>query len=399
MSTITITPFYKFSRMKITEHHYLPDEKYLRLSLAPDARTTARCPHCGAACPTVHSWYERPVRDLDLADCRVVLDCRLRKTHCTACGSIVVEACEAVDAYKRVTPRMALYVHGLCKWMSLSDAARHVGLDWKTVRDIDKAFLEKRFSEPDYSGLRVLAVDEIAVKKGHRYMTVVLDYLTGRVVWMGEDRKQATLEAFFDALTPAQRAGIIAIAMDMWPAFIAAAQAKIPQAAIVFDPFHVIKMFGKVIDDVRIAEAKAASETNKDVYKGTKYLLLKNRENLTGQERERVKELLALNETLCMMDILREKLKKIWTYRSRGWAARALDEWCALALSLNRRPLTQFVKMLQRRRAGILNHCRHPIHTSKLEGVNNKIKVIKRKAYGFHDLRYFQLKVYQAFAP
>ena len=172
-----------------------------------------------------------------------------------------------------------------------------------------------------------------------------------------------------------------------------------PQAKIVFDLFHVVANFNRVIDKVRNSEYHKASKQDKAVYKGTKYLLLKNRRNLKTQEqRQHLKELLALNETINTVMILKEELKHIWTYRSRRWAEKALDSRCSLARSLNHRSVNAFVKTLKRYRYGILNHCDHPIHTGKLEGVNNKIKVIKRKAYGFHDLRYFTLKIYQAFS-
>jgi transposase len=161
----------------------------------------------------------------------------------------------------------------------------------------------------------------------------------------------------------------------------------------------VVANFNRVIDKVRNSEYHKASKQDKAVYKGSKYLLLKNRKNLKTQEqRQHLKELLALNETINTVMILKEALKHIWTYRYRAWAAKALDNWCSLARSLNHPSVNAFVKTLQRYRYGILNHCDHPIHTGKLEGVNNKIKVIKRKAYGFHDLRYFTLKIYQAFS-
>jgi transposase len=156
--------------------------------------------------------------------------------------------------------------------------------------------------------------------------------------------------------------------------------------------------FGRVIDKVRNSEYRKASEKDKDVFKGAKYLLLKNRKNVRRQShRQQLKRLLALNEVINTVMILKDKLKHIWSYRSRTWAAKALDSWCALARSLNHPSVTGFAKMLERYRYGILNHCDHPIHTGKIEGVNNKIKVIKRKAYGFHDVRYFTLKIYQAF--
>ena len=162
--------------------------------------------------------------------------------------------------------------------------------------------------------------------------------------------------------------------------------------------FHVVAAFSRVIDKIRNSEYKKAAKENKDVFKGAKYLLLKNRSNIRGKEqRLQLKQLLELNEVLNTVMILKDQLKHIWSYRSRTWAEKALNHWCDLARSLNNRSLNSFAKMLERHSYGILSHCDYPIHTGKLEGVNNKIKVIKRKAYGFHDLRYFTLKIYQAF--
>jgi transposase len=160
-----------------------------------------------------------------------------------------------------------------------------------------------------------------------------------------------------------------------------------------------VAQFNRVIDKVRNSEYRKASEENKAVFKGAKYLLLKNRKNIRLKtQRAQLKQLLELNEVINTTMILKEQLKHIWSYRSRSWAGKAINHWCDLANSINNRSLNSFAKMLNRYRYGILNHCDYPIHTGKLEGVNNKIKVIKRKAYGFHDLRYFTLKIYQAFS-
>ena len=156
--------------------------------------------------------------------------------------------------------------------------------------------------------------------------------------------------------------------------------------------------FNRVIDKIRNSEYRKAAKENKDVFKGSKYLLLKNRSKVrTKQHRQQLKQLLEINEVISTVMILKDQLKHIWTYRSRTWAGKALDHWCALARSLNHRPLRSFANMLERHRYGILNHCEYPVHTGKLEAVNNKIKLIKRKAYRFHGLRYFTLKIYQVF--
>ncbi len=168
---------------------------------------------------------------------------------------------------------------------------------------------------------------------------------------------------------------------------------------IVFDLFHVVAQFSRIVDKVRNSEYRKASQANKAVFKGAKYLLLRNRANIRRlKDRQHLEELLRLNKVINVVLVLKDKLKPIWTYRSRRWADEAISEWCALARAVNHPAVKKFAKTLCRYRYGILNHCDYPIHTGRLEGVNNKIKVIKQKAYGFHDLRYFSLKVIQAFA-
>jgi transposase len=398
MSTLSIAKYFPFPRARIIDQSFYLGATQARIEVFPDQRFHPICHICGHQSVNIHSWAERTVRDLNLASVQVWLHCQYRKILCLQCQRILIEDLELFHPYFRVTQRLAQYIHELCKLMTVKEVAKHLGLDWKTVKNIDKLFLEKQYGQPHYDGLRILAIDEISIRKGHQYLTIVLDYLTGRVVWIGKHRKARTLTRFFNQLSPQQRKSLEAIVMDMWDPYIKAVQKKTPQVKIVFDLFHVVAQFSRVIDQVRNSEYRKASQENKEVFKGAKYLLLKNRSNVRRKkDRQQLRELLQLNEVINTVFILKDKLKHIWSYRSRTWANNALDEWCALARALRNRALTKFVQMLDRYRYGILNHCDYPIHTGMLEGVNNKIKVIKRKAYGFHDLRYFSLKIFQAF--
>jgi len=338
------------------------------------------------------------VRDLDFASATVHLRVAYRKVYCPECRGVVVEELEQVEPWQRVTRRLARLIHELCKVMTVADVARHLGLDWKTVKNIDKAFLEEVYGKTDYSGLRLLAVDEIAVRKGHRYMTVVIDYETGRVVWMGQGRSKQTLAEFFAGMSQAQKDALEAVAMDMHEPYIQAVREAAAHVKIVFDLFHVVAAYERLIDRVRMSEYPKASEKEKAVFKGARYLLLR-RDLDRPEQLQHLRALLELNETLLFVYILRDMLVRIWRYRYRAWAARALEEWCALARAVAHPELVRFARMLERHREGILNHCEFPIHNSKLEGINGKIKLIKRQAYGFHDDRYFTLKVKQAFDP
>ena len=398
MSVPTIAPYFPFRRIKIVDQTVTPEATAAHIHTESDKRFQPICQRCGRRACGVHSWTQRKIRDLSLATATTWLICRYRKVVCAHCQGIHIEDLQMFHPYLRVTRRLARYIYQLCKFMTVSEVARHLGIDWKTVKNIDKFYLERDYGQPDLKGLRILAVDEISIRKGHRYLTVVLDFITGHVLFVGKQRKARTLKRFFNKLSISQRKKIEAVAMDMWDPFIKAVKDKLPNTKIVFDLFHVVANFNRVIDKVRNSEYRKASKNDKAVYKGSKYLLLKNRKNIRRKsQRQRLKDLLALNQVINTVMILKEKLKHIWSYRSRSWAAKALDQWCELARSVQNRSLNTFVRMLQRYRYGIINHCDYPIHTGKLEGVNNKIKVIKRKAYGFHDLRYFTLKIYQAF--
>lgn len=397
MSIATIHHYFPFTRVKITGQLVSEDCSLAIIKVAPDMRYTPCCGRCGKPLVGDHSHATRKIRDLNLATAKVFIQARYRKGFCLTCG-ICVEYQEYVFPGKRLTKRLARYIADLCRFMTVRDVADHLGLDWKTVKDIDKQALEAQFGETDYLGLKILALDEIALRRGHRYLTVVLDYETGRVVWTGEGRSAETLDRFFQGMTDEMRWQIVAVAMDMWRPYINSVRRYCLNAKIVYDLFHVVKDFNRVIDQIRNEEYRTAKADGKAVIKGTKYLLLKNHEHLRVEERVRVKQIIALNERLALTYILKDDLKKIWSYRYRRWAERALEEWCQLAQESGVTQLIAFAEKLQRHKEGILNHCEYPIHTSKLEGINNTIKVIKRKAYGFHDTRYFTLKIKQAFS-
>ena len=192
------------------------------IDVVPDQRFQPVCHMCGKKAPSVHSWTQRSVRDLNLASTQVWLRCEYRKLLCDNCKRISIEELELFHPYLRVTRRLAAEIHHLCKVMTVTDVARHFALDWKTVKDIDKHYLEAQYGQPDYSGLRILAVDEISIRKGHSYLTVVLNYETGHVVYVGKERKARTLSRFFNQLTAKQRKSIQAIVMDMWDPYIKA---------------------------------------------------------------------------------------------------------------------------------------------------------------------------------
>jgi transposase len=397
MSSTNITPYFPFGRVKITGQRLSFEGSVAFVGISPDLRYKPLCHQCKSQGQWIHSHGKRYVRDLNLAATNVYLNYHYRKLFCRSCGCIRVEAQDFVDPGMRVTRRLAHYIYELCKMLTVKEVARHLSLDWKTVKAIDKSCLERDFGETDYSELRVLAIDEISLRKGYKFLTVVLDYDTGRIVWMGEGRSESTLSEFFKGMSEEQRAGIEAFAMDMWDPYIKAVRTWCPHAKIVFDLFHVVKEFNKTIDKVRNKEYRKASQEGKEVLKGSKYLLLKNKKNFRKGERGRLREVLQLNENIATMYILRDMIKRIWKYKYRRWAEKRIDDWCELAVESEIPEAIQFAHRIKRYSYGIINHCQYPISSGCIEGTNNKLKVIKRRSYGFHDTGYFILKAKQAF--
>jgi transposase len=222
MSAISIATYFPFRRIKIVNQTVTPEATAAHVHVQPDNRFQPICHGCGKRASGVHSWTRRKIRDLNLATARLWITCKYRKVFCAHCQGIHIEDLDLFHPYLRVTDRLARYVYQLCRLMTVSDVARHLGLDWKTVKAIDKFYLERDYGQPDYQGLRILAVDEISIKKGHRYLTIVLDYVSGGVVFVGKKRKAKTLEKFFNKLNGKQRNGIEAVVMDMWDPFIKA---------------------------------------------------------------------------------------------------------------------------------------------------------------------------------
>lgn len=222
MSALSIAPYFPFRRIKIINQIVSTDTCKARIHIEPDKRFFPICHCCGKRTTSVHSWTERRVRDLNLAATAVLINCHYRKLFCAHCHRVSVEDLELFHPYLRVTRRLARYIYQLCRLMTVTDVARHLDLGWKTVKDIDKYYLERDYGQPDLNGLRILAVDEISIRKGYRYLTVVLDYISGRVVFVGKDRKANTLKRFFNQLNDQQRDGIEAVVMDMWDPFIKA---------------------------------------------------------------------------------------------------------------------------------------------------------------------------------
>lgn len=387
-----------------------PDGPEIILTLRPVAGAAKRCSQCGAVVTEVHETTERRIRDLPILDAATWLLVPRARLRCPRCGP-TVEAVPWLDRYQRMTTRLAEAIARLAQVLPIKHVAQWFGVGWATVKRIDQRALERRLGPVDattLAGVHVIALDEFALHRGQRYATVVLEPTTKRVLWVGRGAGREAVRPFFELLGAAGRAALAAVVMDMNGAYEAEVRAQCPQAAIIYDLFHVVAKYGhEVIDRVRVDEAnrlgRAAPEdpvrtAQRRVIKGTRWLLLRNREHLTCRaDRVRLRELLAANQALFTAYVLKDDLKHLWEYRYPRAAERFWRGWYQRALASRIPALMRFAERLKPYVPGILAHCRWPLHTSILEGVNNKIKVLKRMAYGYRDEAYFFLKIRAAF--
>ncbi len=397
MSSVSVSQFFNFCNIRITNQESEISSKKFVLGMHSDNRHCPHCSHCGTKMQKIHSTRERYVRDLSLSEKKVFIHLRYFQLFCPQCHRYRVEKFDFLEPSNRYTFRFARYVHSLCKLMTVKEVSEHLDLDWKTVKNIDKHFLEEEFGDTIYDGLSILMIDEISIKKRKKYLTVIVDYATGRIVWMGKDHWASTLDSFFEKMTDEQRKAIKAVALDMWDPYIKSVRQNCPNAKIVFDLFHVVKQFNRAMNTVRNREYRNAKKEHKKVIKGSRYILLKGKRKLNQNEKQHLKELIEINKNISTTYILKDLLKELWKYKYLACAKKALAEWTRIAKESGIPEMIYYARRLNKYSYGIINHCKYQINSGKIEGTNNTLKVIKRSAYGYLDPNYFILKCKQAF--
>lgn len=371
----------------------------LYLYLEP-TRKWMRCERCGRRSQQVHDTTDRRVRDLPLFEHRVVLVVPRRRLWCKGCDGPRLEKLSWLGRYQRVTNRMADACEQLLRATTVQTVAQFYGLGWHTVKAIDKRRLRASVPEPDWANIHCLAMDEFALHKGHRYATVVVEPTRRQVLWVGEGRSRETARQFFEQLPDGVCERIEAVAIDMTTAYELEIKAHCPNAQVVYDLFHVVAKYGReVIDRVRVDEANRLRQQRHDrkVIKSSRWLLLRTRRALSRAQTIRLDEILDANQALMTVYVLRDELKRLWFYRRRGWAKRAWAQWYQQAMDSGIAALQRFAQRLQPYLHGVFARCDYPLNTSIVEGINNTIKVIKRRAYGYRDQEYFFLKIRAAF--
>ena len=300
------------------------------------------------------------------------------------------------------TQRFARYVGRRCRSGTIKDVAKELHLDWQTVKRLEKQYMREQLERAPQPRPQVVGIDEISIRKGHNYRIVVSDLEKHRPIWFGgADRSEESLDQFYRALGEKQARKVRLAVMDMWKAFRNSTARNAPQAAILFDKFHVLRHLSEALDKVRKQEYARLSGKGRTFIKGQKYALLSHPQNLKGPARKNLKLLLAANKRLSTAYLLKESFGQLWDYTSEAWARKFFENWRAQLKWQRLKPYEKFAEMIERHWDGIAAYCKpeNKVALGFVEGLNNKIRVIQRRAYGLHDEDYLRLKVLTCMLP
>jgi transposase len=339
---------------------------------------------------------------LSCGDARIYLEFEVRRVQCKSCGAVKRERLEFLADNPFYTKRFAHYVGRRCRSATIKDIAQELNLDWDTVKGLEKQYMTAQLAKAGTPGPKAIGIDELSIRKGHTYRIVVSDLIRERPIWFGgEDRSEASMGRFYDWLGEKKSRGIRLAVMDMWKPFRNATNARAPQAAVLFDKFHIMRHLGEALDQVRKREYARLSGKDRRFIKGQKYTLLSNRENLTLEGRRSLKLLLAANKRLNTAYLLKESFGQLWSYQSEAWARRFFENWRSSLKWQRLAPYEKFAEMIDRHWDGIAAYCKpeNKVSLGFVEGLNNKIRVIQRRAYGLRDEEYLRLKILTCMLP
>ena len=330
------------------------------------------------------------------------LEFEVRRVQCKSCGTVKRERLDFLADNPFYTKRFAYYVGRRCRASTIKDIAQELKLDWDTVKSLEKQYMAAQLAKAGTPAPKVIGIDELSIRKGHTYRIVVSDLIRAHPIWFGgADRSEASMRQFYDWLGENKSHDIRLAVMDMWKPFRNATTTHAPQAAILFDKFHVMRHLGEALDAVRKAEYRRLAGRDRRYIKGQKYTLLSHRENLTSKGRHSLKTLLAANKRLNTAYLLKESFGQLWDYEREGWARRFFENWRSSLKWQRLKPYEKFAAMIDRHWDGIAAYCKpeNKVSLGFVEGLNNKIRVMQRRAYGLRDEEYLRLKVLTCMLP
>jgi transposase len=302
----------------------------------------------------------------------------------------------------KFSKRFAFYVGKRCQSSTVKEVATELRLDWKTVKNLEMEYLQEKLLRSEKINPEVIGIDEISIKKGHEYRIIISDLVNKRPIWFGGiDRSESSLDQFYNSLKSIQKKKIRLAVMDMWKAFRKSTKKNIPHAAILFDKFHVIRHLNDSLDKVRKQEYQKLKNEDRKYIKGKKYTLLSRNANLDTAGKKALQDLFKINKRLNKAYILKERFDQLWTYKKEAWARKFFNNWKDSLKWQRLKPFEKFARMIEKHWDGIAAYCKpeNKVALGYVEGLNNKIRVIQRRAYGYIDEEYLKLKILTCTLP
>jgi transposase len=352
-----------------------------------------RCSCCNSFDVRIKETKERTFRMVNLGQKRTQLKIDVYKVWCQKCDKKTWIELPFTSGKHPLTKSFIYYILQLTAMTTLLCVALFLGLQWRTIKSIDKANLRKRAKQFSFKKLRYISIDEIAIKKGHKYMTIFTDISTGQIIHAVEGRSEEAIGPFLKLLSKKAKR-LRGIGIDMSAAYSSSIKNHLPNVSIIFDRFHVTKLLNNTIDKIRRAEYAKHENKGLHVLKGQRFLLLRNFVDLGDSQKSSLQKLLEINESLAIAHSMKEQFRLFWQCGSKSAGARFLSWWIMEALESGVEQLAKTARTLLYHYEGLLSYFEHGIDNGKAEGINNKIKVLKRQAYGFRDQEYFKLRLY-----
>lgn len=380
----------------VKDYHYHATaykDSAIFLKLKSDSPKKCKCPHCGSEKVIKYGKQYRDIHSLPIGGKQTYLSLTIQRFQCKDCEKVYQADVPFTHGSVSYTYRFSRYVLDLLRLgMTIKDVAFHLGVGWDMVKDIHKHYLKQKYSYVSIKKVKRIGIDEFAVRKGHVYKTIVVDLDTGHIVYVGDGKGSDALDDFWKKVKR-QGAKIELVTSDMSAAYIYSVITNAPDAVHVFDKFHVVKLVHEAVDKVRRSIWRQETDLEKrDLIKGTRWMLLsKNLDRYDDKQKERFHNILATNEPLFKAYYLKEDIDQIWMQSNKEEAEKQLQYWCDRAKESKLPAMVKCANSLLSHRTGILAWYDAKVTNAILEGTNNKIKVLKRKAYGYRDDEYFKL--------
>lgn len=352
-----------------------------------------RCPKCSDYHHNFKERKTRKIRTVPIGAKQCFIEIHMHRLECRKCKHRWWPKFSFVAGQRRMTKVFAEYLISMMKLGTIKAVAEFTGASWDTVKDLHKQYLKKKYRSVEYANLRYLGIDEFSIKKGHEYMTVVVDLETGKIIHAAEGRNKEAIIPFLRKLAR-KASNLVAVAMDMSGPYESAVREILPKVDVVFDRYHVMALCSRAIDEIRREQQNRCNTVGLKALKGQRFLLLKNFEKLGMCEKSSLEALLEVNKPLSIAHTMKEQLRLFWTKPNSQEGARALGWWIIEAMESEVKELVRVARTLIEHFKGLLSYFRHRVTNAKTEGINNKIKTLKRQAYGYRDMEYFKLRLY-----